>query len=159
MGSSDKKRGGALPSATHVSESVRRLNPSFYGGSAPAPVAIPVPEKSTLKRKRRRVMNGTEARMADILEARRKRGELTKFTFEGITLRWGNEEDFTYTPDFTVLTPTEGGYGAPHLLFIEVKGAHIRQKDWDRFKHARDNHPEFQFELWQWKERNWIQIA
>lgn len=117
------------------------------------------PKKKLLRR--RRVMNKTEAEFARILEARQKRGEIVSFDFEGVALRFGNNETFIYSPDFVVTkshhTTTDGI--AVHYVMIEVKGAHIRQKDWDRFKHARDNYPLLTFQLWQKKAGAWSQLA
>lgn len=129
------------------------------------------PTADKLLRKRRRKMNGTETRFALVLQAMERKGEIQSFRFEGMTLRWGSAEDFTYTPDFSIIAEAGplialGTSGHPvnppigvRLRFIEVKGAHIRQKDWDRFKHARDNFPFFEFQLWQWKERTWTRLA
>jgi hypothetical protein len=38
--------------------------------------------------------------MGNILEARRRRGEIVSAEFEAITLRWG---DMEYTPDYFVI--------------------------------------------------------
>jgi len=48
-----------------------------------------------------------------------------------------------YTPDFVVFRPSQ------KILFIEVKGAHIWDRDLVRFKGARAYWPEFDFELHQ----------
>lgn len=45
-------------------------------------------------------MNKTEARYAEILEARKRLGEIAGYWFEGITLRLA--DDVRYTPDFLV---------------------------------------------------------
>lgn len=119
--------------------------------------------ETKLKRRRRRKMNGTEERFSEVLGAMFRRDEIAAFGFEEMTLRYGKGEDFTYTPDFTVivsvLPANEGKNSYLRLRFIEVKGAHIRQKDWDRFKHCRDNFPLYEFELWQWKQRTWTRLS
>lgn len=157
------KRKLELPAKEGRSKAFLELNPHVY---APAPtVAIPAtvqPVETKLLRRRRKVMNKTEAMFARLLESQQARFEIISFDFEGLTLRWGNEETFTYTPDFLVTRCTElNGCDFPmvKLRFVEVKGAYIWPKDWDRFKHARDNWPNFEFQLWQYKQREWRRIG
>jgi hypothetical protein len=46
-------------------------------------------------------MNKTEARYAELLEIRKRVGEIAWYAFEGITLKLG--DDCRYTPDFAVM--------------------------------------------------------
>lgn len=165
----ESQDGEKLRSKIPIGPGVRDLNPHLFpsGLYVPNPdPSLPQPEKepaTKLMRKRRRKMNGTESRFADVLAAMQRKGEIVSFEFEGMTLRWGNEETFSYTPDFAVIVNVEipGGTPKPHvrLRFVEVKGALIRPNDWSRFKHARDNFPLYEFELWQWKEKTWTRLT
>ncbi len=102
---------------------------------------------------RRGKMNGVEAEFAVRLEAMKRAGEIIRYEYQGITLRWF---DMRYTPDFIV------AYHDPVLKwkFIEVKGPHIhyRQQALARFKGARGFWPEFTFELHQKTRDGWRQI-
>ena len=102
--------------------------------------------------KRRKEMNKTEALYAKILEVKQSKGEIESFHYEGITLRWGSLDNIQYTPDFAVFID-----GKLKKL-IETKGAHIWPKDIQKFKAARNQWPQFEFELWQYKDRQWTQL-
>jgi hypothetical protein len=101
---------------------------------------------------RTRRMNKTEREYSFILEAMKRKGEILRYEFEGIALKWA---DMRYTPDFVVF-PTVIATHQPMKL-IEVKGAHIWDRDIVRFKGARAYWPEFQFEMWQKKNGQWRQ--
>jgi len=114
--------------------------------------------------KKRMEMNQTEAEFSRILEKQRLEGKIIKWEYEALTLRHGVMNMIAYTPDFVTfdlievddLTP-----GVPRISmrFIEVKGAHIREKDRLRFKAARNYFTMFRFELWQkTKAEGWQQI-
>ena len=134
-----------------------------------APLSLPQSEDKTpvqpiVATPRRGRMNKVEAEYAMILEAMKRKGEILRYEFEGITLRWF---DMRYTPDFVVLYPvrtTSSIEGAdlliPRLRFIEVKGAHIHysQQAMARFKGARGFWPEFTFELHQKTKEGWKQL-
>lgn len=166
----ESQDGEKLRSKIPIGPGVRDLNPHLFGAMHPKTIAESEPAPALL-RKRRRKMNGTESRFADVLAAMQRKGEIVSFEFEGMTLRWGNEETFSYTPDFSVIVDWknlatellrgDGTDPKPHvrLRFIEVKGALIRPNDWSRFKHARDNFPLYEFELWQWKEKTWTRLT
>ncbi len=100
-------------------------------------------------------MNKTESEFALILEAMKRKGEILRYEFEGITLRWF---DMRYTPDFVVFVRSFEG----DLItkFIEVKGAHVHysQQAMARFKGARGFWPEFTFEMHQKTKEGWQQI-
>ncbi len=102
---------------------------------------------------RRGRLNKTESEFAMILEAMKRKGEILRYEFEGMTLRWF---DMRYTPDFVVFNFRKSESVVADLpkialTFIEVKGAHIHyaQQAMARFKGARGFWPEFTFELWQ----------
>lgn len=117
------------------------------------------------KRGSRKLLNRTETEFALRLEAMKRAGEILRYEFEGITLRWF---DMRYTPDFVVFGDTkeianDGSItfsGPARPKFIEVKGPHIhyRQQALARFKGARGFWPEFSFELWQRQKEGWKQI-
>ena len=95
--------------------------------------------------RRRGIMNKTEAEFSLILEAMKRNGEILRYEYEGITLRWA---DMRYTPDFLIFIPI-----GPKL--IEVKGGHIWDRDIVRFKGARAYWPEFAFEMHQKTKDGW----
>ncbi len=107
---------------------------------------------------RRGKMNKTEAEFAMILEAMKRKGEILRYEFEGMTLRWF---DMRYTPDFVVIGQYSESKGMTGTIkFIEVKGAHIHysQQAMARFKGARGFWPEFTFEMHQKQKSGWTQI-
>jgi hypothetical protein len=110
-----------------------------------------------IKKRRRRRMNKTETAFSLRLEAMRIRGEIFSWEFEGMTLRWGKDELFQYTPDFTVIVELR----PPCVLlrFYEVKGAHIYPKDWNKFRTARDEFRNFEFEFHQCIKREWTRTS
>ena len=111
----------------------------------------PIVARSNAKRG---VMNKTESEFSFILEGQKKAGEILRYEFEGITLRWA---DMRYTPDFVVfntLLAFDERLDA-RLTLIEVKGAHIWSRDIVRFKGARAYWPEFAFEMWQKTKSGW----
>ena len=110
-------------------------------------------------------MNSTEAEFALMLEAQKRNGEILRYEFQGITLRWGVDEktgdSMRYTPDF-VVTEKIKTYASEHpkIRLMEVKGPHIhyRQQAVARFKGCRACWPEFQFEMHQKTKQGWKQI-
>ncbi len=143
-----KVRGIPLP----LSQSCRDVNPQLGETN------------SVAGRSRTRVgfrcgMNKTESEYALILEAQKRSGQILRYEFEGVTLRFANVR---YTPDF-VLFNNLGVEDQPNsaLTFIEVKGAFIkgnRERAVERFRHAKTYWPEFSFEMWQKKDGQWTQI-
>ncbi len=151
-----KVRGIPLP----LSQSCRDVNPGI------------VDKMFGTGRSRTRVglrcgMNKTEAEFGMILEEMKRKGEILRYEFEGITLRWF---DMRYTPDFVVIVtnPTLDRLHTlaheharhSHIKFIEIKGAYIHysQQAMARFKGARGFWPEFTFELWQRSKEGWKQL-
>ena len=101
-------------------------------------------------------MNKTEAEFALMLEAQKRKGEILRYEYEGITLRWAS---IRYTPDFVVFEDwlREGKV----IKLIEVKGPFIKgkfERAVERFRHARTYWPEFSFELWQKQKSGWKRL-
>lgn len=105
----------------------------------------------------RRKMNKTEAAFALILEARKRAGEITRYEWEGVTLRW--PDGLTYSPDFVVW-----GWNASMenpvypITMIETKNAWIEGDALVKFRAARANWSEFVFELHQLKKGTWTKL-
>jgi hypothetical protein len=132
----------------NASKAVRELN------SGPAePVEI---KAYPTVGKRRKQMNKTEAEFSRMLEARKSRGEIIDWQYEGVTLRWGIIDPIKYTPDFLVFE--EATAGMLRLALIETKGAHIWPKDMQKFKAARNEWPLLSFSMWQRSKGEWRQI-
>ncbi len=117
-------------------------------------------------------MNKTEAEFALRLEAQKRAGEILRYEFEGITLRFANVK---YTPDFVVFTNVmqmleqmkaiqPGDFATMEwsgIKFIEVKGPFIkgnRERAVERFRHAKTYWPEFTFEMHQKTKEGWNRI-
>jgi len=104
-----------------------------------------------LRNVRTRKMNRVEREFSFVLDARKKRGELLAFCFEGVRLLWGG--GMTYTPDFSAQRP-DG-----KIELIEVKGAHIRDRDIVRFKGCRNEWQRwFTFEFHQRRDHTWHRL-
>jgi len=96
--------------------------------------------------------NKTESEFGLILEARKRRGEIIAYAYEGLSLRWGG--GMRYTPDWVVFIED-----AP-IKLIECKGGYIWPKDLIRFKGCRAQWcgSYFDFEMHQKKEGSWIRL-
>ncbi len=148
-----KVRGIPLP----LSQSCRELNKDAIEND--------LKDAARVVRSRTRVglrcgMNKTESEYAMILEAQKRAGEILRWEFEGITLRFANVK---YTPDFVVFENREKWQASyARIRFIEVKGPFIkgnRERAVERFRHAKTYWPEFTFEMWQCpKDGQWRQI-
>jgi hypothetical protein len=112
---------------------------------------------------RHKNMNKTEREFAWMLEAQKRAGKILRYEYEGITVKWAG---MRYTPDFVVFNTFVLDLENKELVrksscnpikLIEVKGAHIWDRDIVRFKGARDYWPEFQFEMWQKTRAGWKQ--
>jgi hypothetical protein len=111
----------------------------------------------------RKGMNKTESEFAMRLEAMKRKGEILRFEFEGITLRFAGVK---YTPDFVVFGvlyghDNDGVQKMQKCKFIEVKGPFIkgnRERAVERFRHAKTYWPEFTFEMMQKTRDGWKQI-
>jgi hypothetical protein len=105
--------------------------------------------------KKRGSMNKTEREFSFILEAMKRRGEILRYEYEGITLNFAGVR---YTPDFVVFPPAIAVSG--QVKFIEVKGAFTKgkfERAIERFRHAKTYWPQFVFEMWQ-KKGDWKRI-
>ena len=112
-------------------------------------------EMAALSRGRNKGMNKTEKEFSWLLEAQRREGKILRWEYEGFTLKWAG---MRYTPDFVVVLDSgKNLIGNPTLKFIEVKGAHIWDRDIVRFKGCKDYWPEFEFEMWQKTKLGWKQ--
>lgn len=106
-------------------------------------------------------MTKTEAEYALILEAMKRRGEILRYEYEGMTLRWNGVK---YTPDFVVIKELRIGDQiafAYQTTFIEVKGAWTKgkyERAVERFRHAKTYWPEFAFELHQKTKDGWRRL-
>jgi len=125
-------------------------------GFMPTPFAT---ESILMKPEVRDRMTKTERAYALVLEAQKRRGEIHRYQFQGITLRWGVDERtgqyMRYTPDFVVF-PDED----VTIKMIEVKGSHVLyvQQAMARFKGCRADWPEFEFEMWQLRNFQWARL-
>ncbi len=140
-----KVRGIPLP----LSQSCRERNPGLIPGTA-----------ENLRLHHRMKMNKTEAEFAMRLELQKSAGEILRYEFEGITLRFANVR---YTPDFVVFAevPPNVGSHETDIKLIEVKGPFIkgnRERAVERFRHAKTYWPEFTFEMHQRTKDGWRQI-
>ncbi len=133
----------------NASEAFRLANPNLLG-------------RSRTRVGLRCGMNKTESEFALRLEAQKRAGEILRYEFEGITLRFANVR---YTPDFvafSILKRSEMVKAEWRALkLIEVKGPFIRgnrERAIERFRHAKTYWPEFTFEMWQKKDGSWNQI-
>ncbi len=107
---------------------------------------------------RRGRLNKTESEFAMILEAMKRKGEILRYEFEGITLRFAGVK---YTPDFVVFDWIKETNNYKELRLIEVKGPFIkgnRERAVERFRHAKTYWPEFTFEMHQKTKNGWRKI-
>lgn len=98
-------------------------------------------------------MNKTEREYSFLLEAQKRAGEILRYEFEGITLRFAGVR---YTADFAV-------FHRAYIKLIEVKGPFIkgnRERAVERFRHAKTYWGDvFTFELHQrQKGGQWTQL-
>jgi hypothetical protein len=147
-----------------ASKSFLDANPQSSPTETPTNAVQPV-----LKRKRGK-MTGVEKEFGMMLESQKRNGEILRYEFQGMTLRWGVDErtgdSMRYTPDWVVLEQTNSTMRNGHdfitrIRLIEVKGpyVHYRQQAIARFKGCRSWWPEFSFELWQkQKGVGWVQL-
>ncbi len=135
-----------------------RGSKSFFSANAlPSPSHHPSNHGKVKIGKRGR-MNKTEAEFAMILEAMKRKGEILRYEFEPITLRFAGVR---YTPDFLVIddmAKVKNAYDYARMRFIEVKGPWIkgnRERAVERFRHAKTFWPEFTFEMHQKTKSGW----
>lgn len=120
------------------------------------------------KPKKRGLMNRTESEFALYLQALKSRGEILRYDFQGLTLRWPCGDDvIRYTADFVVFVPAlvndQGDVVPDEIKLIEVKGGYTKMPGYleravERFRHARTFWPQFQFELHKKTKDGWKRI-
>jgi hypothetical protein len=97
-------------------------------------------------------MNKTEREYSLIIEAMKRRGEILRWEFEGMTLRLA--DDCKFTPDFFVIVSE-----VPlRIRFCEVKGKHIWDDSKVKFRIARKLHSWAQWELHQKNKDGWTRL-
>lgn len=90
------------------------------------------------KRHKPGVMNGTEKAYAEVLEARKRAGEIVEWWFEAVTFKLA--EDTRYTPDFQVLLADQT------IEYIDAKGGGpIDPKSLVKIKCAAEKFYQFKF--------------
>jgi len=139
-----------------------RASKSFLDAN---PLASPSPDVKVKARGRvglrRGIMNGVEKEFAVMmLEAQKRAGEILRYEFEGITLRFANVK---YTPDFVIFYTSDPYARTSNIKtkFIEVKGPFIkgnRERAVERFRHAKTYWTEFTFEMHQKTKDGWHQL-
>lgn len=108
-------------------------------------------------------MNATERAFSLILEAQKRRGDILEWRFEGISLAWGIDprtgKAQYYTPDFFVIDAAfrQNPY-ISDIRLLEIKGAHVFEKDRIRYRGCRACWPRFQFEFHQKTKLGWNRI-
>jgi hypothetical protein len=144
------------PTMKDLKEIFPRASKSFLE-SNPGTMSQPADQtKATVNvAKKRGQMNKTEREFSFILEAMKRKGEILRYDYEGITLNFAGVR---YTPDFVVFPPAIAVSG--QVKFIEVKGAFVKgkfERAIERFRHAKTYWPQFVFEMWQ-KKGDWKRI-
>lgn len=142
-----------------ASESTLAVNPHLSG----QPIEDPVIQDEL---RRGRQPNKTEAEFGLWLAAQKSKGEIVRYEFEGIRLKWGTDEKtgnaMWYKPDWFVVVRLLPLAATTLVGFIgrcvEIKGAHIWDRDTVRFKGCRAAHPEFEFEMWQKEKGLWNRL-
>lgn len=128
--------------------------PAIAGPQTLAKAALPPKQADTPRPEKRIVLNRTEQRMLDLLKYREQKGEIRDVRVMPMSLKWGLDEQMhymTYSPDFSYISDAV-------VTLVEVKGAHIRDRDIARFKGCRADWPGVNFVMWQWKGGTWTQI-
>jgi hypothetical protein len=116
-------------------------------------------QTKTTKLRVAREMNATEREFSFLLEAQKQKGEIVRWVFEGVTLRWG--DGMHYKPDFFIVVATGiklNDQRIGHWRCIEVKGKKIWDRDIVRFKGCKAEWPEFEFEMHQKLDGKWNRL-
>lgn len=151
-----------LPS--NPSATLRALNahlwPSAALRAATLPASVPAePKPGKGKPRGRKGMNDTERAYSLILEAQKAAGNIERWEREGMTLRW--PDGMAYSPDFMVVKKVIWEHPESPLtqiLFIETKGAYIRDDALVKFRAARAHWPEFEFRMMQRVKGVWTEL-
>lgn len=101
---------------------------------------------AVVKTTRRRQMNKTEIKYAQVLEARKRTGEIIDYAYEAVTLKLA--DDVRFTPDFLV-------WDERKIELHEVKGTLIREDARIKLRVAAAWFTCFTFRLCQFRNRSW----
>lgn len=123
-------------------EMLQRARANAMANAAPA-----ISQRHVEPRTPKRQWNKTEEAYSQLLEARRRVGQILDWKYEAITLKLA--DDCRYTPDFAVWLPD----GSLH--FHEVKGAHVRDDARAKYKAATALFPYFGWWWAQFKKGIW----
>lgn len=97
-------------------------------------------------------MNKVEIDFSLILEAKRRRGDIVSWVFEGVTFRLA--DDCRFTPDFFVIVSL-----SPLLIqFCETKGRHVWDDAKVKFRVAKEQHPWADWIMYQKGKEGWKQL-
>jgi hypothetical protein len=156
-----KRKGIPIPTITTIEQADAHqrhhgFKPLLQGKTLCEVFAAEDKPKGKLRNVRKRQMNKTEREFSFILEAKKRALEIDDWKFEGVRLLWGG--GMTYTADFSVKRTRL--CGMDKIKVVEVKGAHIRDRDIVRFKGCRAEWLEwFDFEFHQRnKDGTWHQL-
>lgn len=139
------------PALALLNPDLRIITPKASISPANAPnltASMPLGQKR--HRTAPRPKTGPEKAMALILEARKRKGEIESYVFEGATFIIGDGTRFT--PDFCVTLPDK------KLLLIEVKGPYIREDGLLKFKVAKMHLKFAELEMWQLEKGSWRRL-
>lgn len=133
---------------------VPTLEPPTFRVLEPAHALMPDPRvgKALKKRACWPYKSEAEQRYAQLLDTLKYEEQIAQWWYEpmkGLYLA----PDTSYTPDF--LVQWLQGPRSAELEIHEVKGAHIREKDWIKAKTAANKYPCFRWILAQWKQESW----
>lgn len=115
----------------------RALENATFQPPSPTPAYDPLFAKAVVRRQ----WNKTEEAYSDLLEGRRRVGQILDWKYEAIILKLAR--DCRYTPDFDVWLPD----GSLH--FHEVKGPHVRDDARVKFRTAATLFP---YHGWWWAQ-------
>ena len=96
-------------------------------------------------------MTQVERRMADVLEMRKRSGEVREWWYEALKLRVGLDQSW-YIPDYLVLL-TDGS-----LEVIEVKGKQVWEDSRVKWKAAKMLYPFMRWRFIQWCDGEWREM-
>ncbi len=109
-----------------------------------------IPPVESIPKRKSKGMNKTETRFSELLDEQKKCGLIAGYEFEGITVKLADGS--RYTPDFAIME------NRGTIWFVETKCEFIREAAMVRFKVAKSKWTQFKFELWQWKNSEWVHL-
>ena len=133
--------------AEQIKHFLPRASKSLLELNASSPCDLPR-EVIEATGKRQREMNKTENELHLILKSQYPDATIR---YEAIKLRLGI--NCHYTPDFMIARVDQP------ILFVEAKGAMIWDDSKVKFKTAKEQYPEFDFQMFQKKQGTWRQIG